>query len=131
ALWDVLWHFGRSCVASLERDVLLEAVIGLDALLVPGSGESTYRFSLHGAVLIGAGTGRGTQVKAELQDLYNARSGAAHGDRRGANSKARRARQVLAQAIERTAALILDGKLDMSKKLPHAIQQYVIERATL
>ena len=38
-LQDAIWHFGRACLTPLPRDILLESVIGLDGLLVPGGGD--------------------------------------------------------------------------------------------
>ena len=46
-----LWRLGRACSADLPRDQLVEAVIGMESLLVPGPGESTYRFELHGTAV--------------------------------------------------------------------------------
>ena len=39
---SVMFSFGRSCFASLPRDALLEAAIGLEMLLVPDAGDSTW-----------------------------------------------------------------------------------------
>lgn len=64
---QALWHFGRSCVASLPRDVLVEAVMGLDAILVSGSGEANYKFSLHGATLLSGYVSDGEKIHKILK----------------------------------------------------------------
>jgi hypothetical protein len=130
-LQRALWHFGRSSVATLPRDILLEAAIGLEALLVPGPGESGYRFSLHGAVIIAGGTPRAEEIRRQLGEIYGSRSGAAHGGARAVvEGLAILARRLLAEALEQTTRLVLGGAIDVSERLPVAIQRYVFQRAT-
>lgn len=113
-LGQVLWHFGRACNAVLPRDILLESVIGLEMLLVPDAGESTYKFSLHGAAVIGAVDGK--SIAKELGVLYGFRSRLAHGgkDSDEVRDKAVRARWLLARAIWGVVSLINDGTLDVA-----------------
>lgn len=108
---QALWHFGRACNSVLARDILLESVIGLEMILVPEAGDSTYKFSLHGsAILSDAGS---TNIAKELSDLYGSRSRLAHGGREGQTEqdRARRARWLLAKAIWGIVVGISNGAL--------------------
>jgi hypothetical protein len=109
-----LWLFGRSCNASLPRDVLLDAALGLEMLLVPGPGEARYRFSLHGMTMI---RGKSSEtLDTDLRKIYKMRSEAAHGaanDPRAFAAIAPRSRFLLGRAIQSAVALINSGELDV------------------
>ncbi|HEX3694518.1 MAG TPA: hypothetical protein VH374_03925 [Polyangia bacterium] len=99
-LEQAVWHFGRSCTATIGRDIVLESAIGLEHLLVPDSGEATYKLSVHGLALLGAS--EGFSVADELVDIYRMRSQAAHGSGSSEHKfkeTAPRARMLLAKAI--------------------------------
>ena len=85
-------------------------------LLVSGAGESTYRFSLHGAALLGDGV-EGKNVQ-ELKKIYRARSGMAHGSMAADVSSmqtAVTARRFLAEVIWAVVQRINDGSLEVGK----------------
>ena len=131
-LQQVLWHFGRACVASLPRDVLLESAIGLVSLLVPGGGDSRYRFCLHGAAILSTDIPNGEAHYTALDKTYNLRSRAAH---HGAGVQdvekvALESRKKLAQAIRVIVDLILDQKLSRTEGIAEAVQNYVRQKAT-
>lgn len=62
-------------------DGLLDFVISLEALLLPGSfsGEISYRFRLHGAVYLAGGEYERQKLWDELHHLYDVRSRLVHG----------------------------------------------------
>ncbi|MHB8580507.1 MAG: hypothetical protein ACYDA4_11700 [Ignavibacteriaceae bacterium] len=76
-LRDVIWMFDRATLAALPRDILLEATIGLERLLVDGSGDIRRRFRTYGAALIADNDP--TITSKNLNNIYDLRSKAAHG----------------------------------------------------
>ncbi|MDB4931000.1 MAG: uncharacterized protein JWM10_3484 [Myxococcaceae bacterium] len=127
-----LWHFGRACTAHLERDVLLEAAIGLELLVASGPGENSYRFRLHGASLLTEPGTSGTEVHEKLKKIYEQRSKAAHGNAKGgASPLARDARRLLARAIYAVITLVETKQLDVSKGVAAGVQQLVLRKATV
>lgn len=123
-----LWLFGRANNASLPRDSVLDAVIGLESLLVASPGETTYKFALHGTAVL---THYADDVHQELKRLYGLRSKAAHS---GASEdfkfteNAPRARQLLAQALYRVAILINGNMLKFEKpdaSVGQAVEKWV------
>src|SRR6185312_14951232 len=118
-------------VAPLARDIVLDSVIGLEMVLVPGPGESRYRFSLHGATLL-RGKETGEHLFDTFQSLYTQRSGAAHGSSDADYERvAVDARRYLANAIRAVLALVDMGALSVRKNnIGKAIEAYVLERAT-
>jgi hypothetical protein len=128
---QALWHFGRSCVATLPRDILLEAAIKLDGLMVPRSGDSQYRFCLHGAVILSSKNHNSTELFARLKKIYSERSHAAHGGpTKKVEDLAADCRKKLAIAIERIVELIRNNELPPADDLAQSVQRYVIEQAT-
>jgi hypothetical protein len=127
-----LWHFGRACVVVSARDILLESVIGLDSLLVPGGGEARYRFRLHGATILSPMLGNPENLSRELNEIYTERSHAAHGRQPPrATQLAFRARKFLAKAIESVIRLTLEGDLDpRGGSVANAIEHYVLTGAS-
>jgi hypothetical protein len=128
---QAIWHFGRACVASLPRDILLESVIGLDSLLVPGPGDSRYRFRLHGAAILSTNREEGGKYFRILGEMWDERSQAAHGQRaKEVERLAPISRKILAEVICKIVNLILKQKLDLPDRLSRAIERYVLEKAT-
>ena len=139
-LAPAMWAFGRSCVASTPRDVLLEAAIGLERLLVSGPGETTYRFRLHGASILA------DEMNAfkELGQIYALRSRAAHGGsprvkggqsekkgERPVHSLAPRARFLLAKVIQAVVLMINNADLLVGDRgVAAAIEDLVRHRAS-
>ena len=126
-----IWHLGRACVASLPRDILLESVIGLDFLLVPGPGDSRYRFRLHGAAILSTNHEEGEMYFKMLGEIWDERSQAAHGQRaKEVERLAPISRKILSEAICKIVNLILTQKLDPGGQLSRAVERYVLEKAT-
>lgn len=121
-----LWHWGRACIAELKRDRLMEAIIGLESLLVPNPGESRYRFGLHGAALLAQTPEECEVIAKELRNLYDNRSTIAHG-KRAERLSADDAFKYLGQAIQSIINLF-DANLLKPKNPPISKQ---IERLVL
>lgn len=139
--YQALWHFGRSCVSTLDRDILLEAAIGLDRLLVPGGGDSKYRFCLHGAAILSSVKKDDIDFYGALESIYKSRSSAAHGgtsaDEKKIKEQARMSRKLLADIILAIICLAKDQKIDLNREgnekkwnISKAIQKYVIQSVT-
>lgn len=126
-----LWHLGRACNILLDRDVLLESVIGLEHLLVPDPGESTYKMILHGNALLAPSMG--DAIGKEISQLYRLRSSAAHGgksDERKLKENAPRAREILASAIWAVVERVNDGRLDVAREkgnIGKAVKTFVFD----
>jgi len=127
-LGKAVWLFGRACTASLTRDVLLDAVVGLDSLLAPGTGESMYRVSLHGTALL-APEDPG-ETFSTLKEMYGLRSGAAHS---GGSSNDRyealapTARRYLASVAYAIVRLLNAGEivLESNELIPHGVEGWI------
>ena len=133
-LSKAMWLFGRACTMSLARDSLLDAVIGLDSLLVPGGGEGRYRVALHGAALLGEADPH--QTHENLQKIYDLRSRAAHSaafEDAKFREMAPIARSYLARIIYAIAALSNCGAIplkDSNDTIAHAVERWVRARVT-
>jgi hypothetical protein len=148
-LWDALRFFGRACVSTIERDSLIDSVIGLESLLVFGHGETTYKFSLHGATICsllweqskislfenekGLFESKDNLVKW-FKDLYGERSDSVHGGNEEINEYAETAVYALAVMIERIIYLQMKDLIDINRLDPNkkviagAVEQYVIDK---
>ena len=131
-LKQAIRHFGRACIATLHRDILLESAIGLEFLLVPGPGDSRYRFWLHGSAILSNNNKQNrADLPERLREIYDKRSKAAHGSLASVIERvAFNSRKMLAEAIGVIVALALANKLDLSRGIATAVEQYVIEKAT-
>ncbi|MHB8746287.1 MAG: hypothetical protein ACYC7I_07120 [Gammaproteobacteria bacterium] len=127
-LLDVVWMFDRATLAVLPRDVLLESAIGLERLLVHGSGENTRRFKVYGAALTG-----GNPIKSEkrLAEIYSLRSKAAHGsdDKPEKFEKlSATARADLAMVLANVVRLVVSSKIipiGKEKNINKSIERYL------
>lgn len=121
-----IWLFGRSCLAPLYRDVLLDSAIGLESLLVQDKnlGNFTYRFCLHGKIILANNDETIDDFKI-LNDIYRGRSGAAHGKegKKDIRELAFSSRQYLAQTIFNICLLWKNGLLSSDKKLLELIKE--------
>ena len=132
---NAMWHFGRASVSSLERDILLESSMGLDSILVPGGGDSKYKFCLHGkAVLSKSGYPEQADYQT-FEKIYNERSNAAHGrlkqikkGKKEINNLDKQARLILANTINGIIKLSKKGHINFSKRenIALAVQDFVI-----
>lgn len=130
-LQQALWHFGRACISSLPRDALLESVMGLEALLVPGGSDSRYRFSLHGTVILQAIKSNSREHYDTLYKIYGLRSQAVHGEKaKDLDEFAPKSRKTLALMIQAIVELFLNGKLPVTKGIANAVQDYVFQKCT-
>ncbi|OEU69939.1 MAG: hypothetical protein BA863_11175 [Desulfovibrio sp. S3730MH75] len=128
---QAICHFGRACLAPLSRDVLLESVIGLEGLLVPGGGNSGYRFALHGAAILSNKDEPDENLFKRLQKLYGGRSGLAHGDTPSSrlDHNAQDARKYLAKVILRLSQLSQQGILPSEESVAKSVERMVLEAA--
>jgi hypothetical protein len=126
-----LWFFGRACVATLPRDILLESVMGMDLLVGLPRGDSRYRFCLHGAAVLAANPTEGVELFDTLQRVYDARSAGAHGHAaREVERLGRNARTLLSRMIDRIAFLIYEGKIASGDQIATSVARWVLNRAT-
>jgi hypothetical protein len=130
---QALWYWGRSALHRLDRDILLDSVIGLENLLVPNPGQSTYRFGLHGAALLAASAEESIAIAKELRRLYGQRSRAAHGSPSERNDDAWTAFGHLSRAIAALAEMLYSSMIQSSPKADVAMQleELVLRRAIL
>lgn len=136
-LYHALWHFGRSCVSTLDRDILLEAAIGLDRLLTTSGGEVQYRFCVHGAAILSSLEKNIEDPYKMLKDIYKERSDAAHGKTSKqleiTKNRAIQCRKLLAEVILAIIKLEKDQRIDLNYKdqgVALTIQNYVIQILT-
>lgn len=126
-LKDAVWLWGRSATSPLSRDRLLDAVIGMESLLVPGRGSSTYKFGLHGAAVLARSDEEAKELNKILHDLYNRRSSAVHDTPRTETTKeSRQALQLLARLIDHLAILDDEKQLDPARSVSESIQRQVL-----
>jgi hypothetical protein len=132
-LKQAIWYWGRSSLAPLPRDILLEAVIGLESLLVHNPGESSYRFRLHGAALLSGSREEVSGYAKKLNDIYGQRSKAAHGSKseRIEQANAYLARTYLGKAIEALTQLDTQKVIDTSTNIAKQIEKKVLEGAVI
>jgi hypothetical protein len=130
-----LWAFGRACNAQLSRDILLDAAIGLEMLLLPKEhGESTYKFRLHGLAIIA--DENPDALYKDLGDIYGLRSKAAHGAASGEHkfrADAERARTLLGKAILSAVMLAESKQIDLHRSkrdIGDAVTAFVRARLT-
>ena len=66
-----------------DVDAILDSMIGLEALLVPGSnpGDISYRFSLHGAHYIADDLSSRALIRDQLRNIYRMRNNLVHGNK--------------------------------------------------
>lgn len=66
-----------------DVDTILDSMIGLEALLVPGSnpGDISYRFSLHGAHYIADNLSSRALIRDQLRNTYRMRNNLVHGNK--------------------------------------------------
>ena len=124
-----IWHFGRSCISSLNEDILLNSALGLDILLVPGGGgDSKYKFCLHGSGIIPHSDIEDDVYKL-MEEIYKKRSNAAHGKRvKNIDILAKKSRNLLSSAIYAILNLEKDGYINIEdkKSISLAVQDYAI-----
>ena len=128
---QAFWYWGRSSVAALERDALLDSVIGLESLLVPHPGELRYRFGLHGAALLAESQERAEEVAKELRNLYDKRSSAAHGKKEEPVRQASIALTYLSKAIRAVIELANAGMIDPSKPVAEQVEKLILRGSPL
>jgi hypothetical protein len=84
--FDVVLARYEAAVSKLDADErLIDATIGLEALLLGGSGSSTevtFRFAMTGAWLLASQPVQRIELNRLLTELYGRRSDIVHGDRK-------------------------------------------------
>jgi hypothetical protein len=134
-LLDVVWMFDRATLAVLPRDILLESAIGLERLLVTGSGENTRRFKFYGAALIGGHSP--IKTASRLADIYSLRSSAAHGSdkkKEKFEKLSATARADLAMALANVVRLIVSSKITPEKEgepISKSIEHYLVSHMNM
>lgn len=110
----------------------MDAVIGLDSLLVPEGGEGRYRVALHGSALLTCHQDPATTYE-QLNELYKLRSSATHSA--GSEDKkfkemAPIARMCFAGVIYRIATLVNSRAivLGSGETIPHAVERWIRQR---
>ena len=115
----------------LDRDQLLDAVIGLEGLLVPYPGESTYRFGLHGEALLARFADSPETCNKELKEVYGKRSSAAHGNPGEGLAEADKGRRFLGNAILAIMELHEAGVIQLSSRVSTQIEKLVLRSAPI
>ncbi len=128
---QAMWHWGRSCHYNLPRDVLLESIIGLEALLVANAGETRFKFGLYGAALLSPKFGDKEAIAKKLRTAYDGRSSIAHGSKKHKSVSHDDARVYLADAIARILDLYEAGILDPSSNTSEQIAIIILKNASL
>ncbi len=129
-LRDVIWMFDRATLAALPRDILLESTVGLERLLVDGSGDISRRFRTYGAALIADKDPK--TISKKLGEIYNLRSKAAHGGDENPSrfeSLSVAACAYLAGAIANVVRLVSASKIRSLKndeRINKAIERYLV-----
>ena len=130
-LKTALWHFGRSCVAPLARDAIVEAGIGLDSLISSGR-DAGYKFALHGASLLADVGHTPVELFNVFEALWKFRSQQLHGK---VSKKVKEELQLANRLLAKTMSAILDmaqeSLLDLEgfKSIYQAVERYVLIRA--
>lgn len=119
-LSQAFWFWGRACVAVLERDIMLEAIFGLERLV---NGNQRYRFQRYGATLLSSGAEIDLKIEKDLRKLYEARGREVHHGVDISSCDGRLAMGYLTKAILRTIQLIREGELDPKKNIPRQIKK--------
>jgi hypothetical protein len=133
---DAFWFWGRSCVAVLDRDTLLDSIIGLERLLLPPEpGEFSFRFGLHGSALLTRPEEPEEDAEEKFRDLrklYSKRGSAAHGGREKIQrDEALKARKNLAEAIASVVELSDLGVLQINEPIAQQIQRSVLRSSPM
>jgi hypothetical protein len=130
-LKQAFWYFGRGCLADLDRDVLLDSIIGLEHLLVPNPGETRYRFGLNGAALLSSDPDKAEAKARELRKAYDSRSSAAHGRREGRIDYAWAAHKYLGDIIRIIIDLLEEDIFDPSIRISVQIERAVLRNSPI
>lgn len=123
-------RFGRACSADLAPDKLLEAVVGLESLLVSGASEASYRFSINAATLLAGDNENVQELFPRYREMYNARSGLAHGEQRDLDYELLSGKAIvsLARAVGIISTLHGEGKLREEKSVAKSVEQLVLSK---
>lgn len=131
-LKGAVWLWGRSATSLLSRDRLLDAVIGMESLLVPKGGSSTYKLGLHGAAALARSDEEAKELFTNLRDLYRHRSSTVHDTpKAGTTKESSQALRLLARLIDRLAILDDKGMLDRSRLVSESIQRQVLTNSRI
>lgn len=130
-LQQSFFYWGRCALAMLDRDQLLDAAIGLEGLLVPYPGESTYRFGLHGTALLARFADTPERCNKDLKEIYRKRSSAAHGSPSEGLVEADMARRYLGNAVLALIELHDAGVIQLSSKVSTQIEALVLRSAPI
>ena len=125
------WYWGRAALTDLNRDRLLESVIGLEHLLITNSGESRYRFGLHGASLLSSSGDNAIDKAKELRKIYAQRSSAAHGSADGSFGEANIAHKALGELIAVVLHFYETGRINTEDRFAKQLETNILTKAWL
>ncbi|BDZ68556.1 HEPN domain-containing protein [Methanobacterium ferruginis] len=144
----ILGFFGRACLDDLDRDRLIDSVIGLEIILVQSHEQLGYQFRLHGATILSTqwdenkislfeGEHELFWKKEELvnwfKKLYNKRSTSVHGaNSEYAENEVLSTLYALAVVIKGFVYLHKKGLLhDDDHEVSKAVGNYIIDKSVL
>jgi hypothetical protein len=125
------WYWGRAALADLSRDRLLESVIGLESLLIQNSGETRYRFGLHGAALLASSSAKAKDKASELRKIYDKRSSAAHGGSEESFNEANVAHKALGDLIVIVLHLYKTERVNLTERFAKQFEDNILDKAWL
>lgn len=128
-LKQAFWYWGRSCLADIDRDIILDSIIGIEHLLVPSPGESRYRFGLHGSALLSNNPQEAREKAKELRKTYDRRSKVAHGKREDRIQEANMSRNNLGAAIEKVIECFEVNLLNPKLRVSDQIEEKILKEA--
>ncbi len=128
-LKDSFWYWNRASLAALQRDALVEAVIGLENLVVGNTHELRYRFSLHGAALVSKPDDDVQAVFKDLRKIYDLRSSAVHGSTEEKDREARKAIKYLSKALLAVIELCDIKIFESNRKISDQIEERILKNS--
>ncbi len=129
---NAFWFWSRSTVAALNRDALVEAVVGLESLLIGKGTELNHRFKLYGTAILAASESEVEEVAKKLGDLYAARSSSVHGEKKEKQiQEVTEARYYLSKAILKVIDLCERKLIDPSSSIGHQLEKFVLRKSLI
>jgi hypothetical protein len=118
-LKQAFWYWGRSYVSQTDRDAVLDAVMGLERLLISSGEEGgmLFKFSLYGTVLLAEEDGPIDQIKKDLKEIY---------EKRGAKRSAL-GFSYLSRALFRVVSLHDQGILKKGASISSQMESFLYE----
>ncbi len=125
-----MYFYGRSCVADLPRDSLVEAVIGMERLLVT-RGAISHKFRSYGAAVLADSSASVVAISQQLKKLYRERSESVHGSDTEEQELADEALFLLGRLMSRLLTMIGEGKIDQKEKIAKQLEALILKQSLL